>query len=521
MKRILQTLFALFLIGATSTYAQDTLNYKKEIPLSAPDSTAVDSILLLQKEYESAKNSSALKPLLNTMANEVWKELKIAREDSIRVSAEKRRKDSINNPRMPYYIAMDRRSDSLISVARRIFEVPTDSLLDVTSFNPDTIILNELFYPIVVMKDFVYDGKKLANYRDSFKVKVPSFSLPMPPCSFAYTYKDSLAHSALRYLILYHPEQISYTEEMLTKGAIKTEVLQTKTTLADLSNLGPTVVTADKVSVKMKKPSFWNTKGKLNLNFSQTYFSDNWASGGDNNVTVNPDLRLNAFYDDLKRISWANEMYYRLGFTTLPKSENGRSYQIGADELILTSQLALKAIIPRWSYTVTADLRTQCFQHFSGTSVYSAFMSPGNLTLSVGMKYSYSNKPGTFGISFNIDPLYYNNKFVMDTAKVDQTRHGIRANRKSKETVNGLKITSKINWKIAKNISYEGDFIYRSPYDETYMQLYSTLYFNVTRTFSPKININLRYDDGRRKQPGETSYLQYQELLGFGFNFWW
>lgn len=518
MKRIFQTLFALFIIGATSTYAQDTLNYKNELPLTSPDSSTVDSIQLLQKEYESAKNSNALKPLLNTMANEVWKELKIAREDSIRLSVEKRRKDSINNPRMPYYIAMDRRADSLISIARKIFELPADSLLDDTSFNPDTIIFNELFYPIVVMKDFVYDGKELANYRDSFKVKVPSFSLPMPANSLAYTYKDSLAQSALRYLILNHPELISYTEDMLTKGAIKTEILQTKTTLVDLSNLPPAIVTADKVTVKMKKPSYWNTKGKLNLNFSQAYLSDNW--GGDNNVKLDPDLTMNANYDDLKKVTWNNEFYYRLGFTSLPESVNGRSYQIAPDELNLRSQLGLKAIA-RWSYTVTANLRTQTFQQYSGEDVVKAFLSPGTFDLSVGMRYSYGNKPGTFSISFNIDPFVYSNRFVIDTAKVDQTRHGIRPNRKSKETVNGLLISSSINWRIAKNISYSGNFKYRSPYDETYMELYNTFSFSVTSNFSPVLRINLKYDDARKKQPGEKSYLQYQELLGFGFNFWW
>ncbi|MDD4636979.1 MAG: DUF3078 domain-containing protein [Bacteroidales bacterium] len=518
MKRILQTLFALFLTGAMSTFAQDTLNYKNELPLSSPDSTVVDSIQLLQKEYESAKNSNALKPLLNMMANEVLRELKIAREDSIRLSAQKRHEDSINNPRMPYYIAMDRRADSLISIARQIFEVPADSLLDDTSFNPDTIIFNELFYPIVVMKDFVYDGKKLANFHDTFKVKVPSFSLPMPPNSLAYTYKDSLAQSALRYLILNHPELISYTEEMLTKGAIKTEVLPTKPTLADLSNLPPAVVTADKVSLKMKKPSYWNTKGKLNLNFSQAYLSDNW--GGDNNVALYPDLRLDANYNDLKRITWENYLTYYLGFTTLPEKVNGRSYQIAPDELRLNSQLGLKAIA-RWSYTVTATLKTQTFQQYSGKNVVKAFLSPGYFDLSVGMRYRYQNKPGTFTITFNIDPLVYANRFVMDTAKVDQKRYGIRADRKSKETVNGLKITSDINWQIVKNISYVGRFLYRSPYDETYMELYNTFTFRVTSSFSPVLKINLIYNDARKRQPGENSYLQYQETLGFGFNFWW
>ncbi len=519
MKRILQTLFALFLIGATGTYAQDTLNYNKELPLPSIDSTAVDSLLLLQQEYESAKKSNALKPLLNTMTSEVWKELKIAKEDSIKMSVEKRRHDSINNPRMPYYVAMDRRSDSLVAIARTIFEQSASSFSDDSSyFNPDTLILNELFYPIVVRKDFVYDGKRLVDYRDSFKVKVPTYSLPMPASSLAYTYKDSLAHSALRYLILNHPELISYTEEMLSKGAIKTEVLQTKTTLADLSNIGPTVVTADKVSLKMKKPSFWDTKGKLNIGFAQAYMSDNW--GGDNNLTINPDLRLDANYDDLKNIDWRNYITYQLGYTSLPHSVNGRSYQIGPDEMYLKSQFGLKAIT-HWSYTVTTDLRTQCFQNYSGTKIIKAFLSPGTFNLSVGMRYNYKNKPGTFDITLNIDPLVYINKFVMDTAKVDQTRHGIRADRKSKETVNGLKVTSTVKWTIVKNISYRGDFTYSSPYDETFIQLYNTFNFQVARNFSPQIKINLRYDDSRTRKPGETSYLQYQELLSFGFNFFW
>ncbi len=518
MKRILQTLFALFLIGATSTYAQDTLNYKNELPLSSPDSTAVDSIQLLQKEYESAKNSNALKPLLNTMANEVWKELKIAREDSIRMSAEKRRKDSLNNPRMPYYLAMDRRADSLISIGRKIFEVPADSLWDESSFNPDSILFNELFYPIVVRKNFVYDGKKLANFRDSFKVKVPSFSLPMPANSLAYTYKDSLAQSALRNLILYHPDLISYTEEMLTKGAIKTEILETKPTLADLSNLPPAIVTADKVSVRMRKATHWATKGKLFLNFAQAYSSESW--GDANNYALRPNMSMTANYNDLKKVTWDNKADYNLGFTSLPKTVNGRNYQISPDELRLNSTLGLKAI-GRWSYTVTANLRTQTFQQFSGKNVVKAFLSPGTFTASVGMRYSYANKPGTFDISFNIDPFVYSNTFVLDTAKVDQTRHGIRKNKKNKETVNGLKIISNYNWKIGKNISGDGRFLFQSPYDATYMELYNNIYFRVTKSFSPKIVINFRYDDARRRLPGEKSYLQFEETLAFGFDFWW
>jgi len=422
---------------------------------------------------------------------------------------------------MPYYIAMDRRSASLISIARRIFELPTDSFLDGSSyFNPDTIILNELFYPVVVMKDFVYDGKRLVDYRDSFKVQVPSYSLPMPANSFAYTYKDSLAHSALRYLILNHPEQISYTEEMLTKGGIKTEVLQTKTTLADLSNLGPTVVTADKVSFEIKKASLWTTKGTLNVSFKQNYMSDNWFQGANNNVNFGNVLGLSATYNDLKKVVFSNSLRYRLGFNTLQETRNGRKYQINDDKLDLVSTLNLQAI-GKWSYSLQADLTTQTFKNYSGDRVNVAFLSPGTFNLSLGMNYGYKNKPGTFSINFRISPINYNLKFVMDTAMVDQTRHGIRPNKKSREDVQGLLINSDIIWTLTKVIKYTGRFKFYSPYDATLIEFENTFNFTVNRFLTTNFYLYLKYDDARKRQEGENSYLQYKEYFGFGLNFWW
>ena len=41
----------------------------------------------------------------------------------------------------------------------------------------------------------------------------------------------------------------------------------------------------------------------------------------------------------------------------------------------------------------------------------------------------------------------------------------------------------------------------------------------LTRYFSTRFNLNLRYDDAVRPYPGWHRYLQYNELLSFGFNY--
>jgi hypothetical protein len=60
--------------------------------------------------------------------------------------------------------------------------------------------------------------------------------------------------------------------------------------------------------------------------------------------------------------------------------------------------------------------------------VVSKFLNPASLTVALGIEF----KPFKH-TTLNLAPLSYKNTFVLDTALIDQTQHGIKSNRRSKQ----------------------------------------------------------------------------------------
>jgi len=60
--------------------------------------------------------------------------------------------------------------------------------------------------------------------------------------------------------------------------------------------------------------------------------------------------------------------------------------------------------------------------------VVSKFLNPATLTLGLGVEY----KPFK-NTTINMAPLSYKNTFVLDTAMIDQTKHGIEAGKRAKQ----------------------------------------------------------------------------------------
>jgi hypothetical protein len=60
--------------------------------------------------------------------------------------------------------------------------------------------------------------------------------------------------------------------------------------------------------------------------------------------------------------------------------------------------------------------------------VVSKFLNPSSLTVGLGIEY----KPFKH-TTINVAPLSYKNTFVLDTAQIDQTRHGIAGDKRAKQ----------------------------------------------------------------------------------------
>ena len=78
-----------------------------------------------------------------------------------------------------------------------------------------------------------------------------------------------------------------------------------------------------------------------------------------------------------------------------------------------------------------------------------------------------------------------------------------------------------MTFNINRNVSWTSRFYYFTDYHRITGELENTFNLQISRFFSTRINLHLRYDDGVAKNEDFDSYLQINELLSFGFNYKW
>lgn len=513
-------------LGLQDSLERATDSLSLEVPADLlTDTLEQNEADTLWVEYQEAKSTKALKNLLVRLRDELRLEMQVRYADSVRMAAEQRHRDSMNNVNMRVFIAMEKKMDSMMRYSKQILEMPfLDAHAEQVELK-DTLIISELFFPIVLKNNYkaeenthVYDRIKYF-----FTSPLPQYQLPIPDNTYTYTYSDSLKKYALDYVIDNHPELVSYTENMLPKDQIKPEIMAATNSFSSIFKPISDEIKAkpiDKIQIKLPKVGFWSTKGKFNTSFSQNYMTKNWFQGGENNINIYNTLNFYANYNNRRNMSWNNNFDYRLGVNTTPNDED-KKYRINTDYMRISSQYSLRAI-KRWDYSANMDLTSQLFSNRqSDGEVVSAFLSPGTLNVSIGMNYNFRNKKNNAGFSLYISPLTYNNRFVIDTALVNPTRHGIEAGHKCVQNYGGLLLQGNINWNISRNVSYNGRYKFYTPYENTQFEWESTINIYVNRYLSMSLFYYLRYDDGRKKREGEKSYFQFKEVFSFGLNFWW
>lgn len=532
MKKHVALLLLVLLWGICNVFAQEIV---QDGVVSGTDSSVsvlsdVDSISSVEIDslcavYNDAKSTQALKQLLITLRDELRLEIQEAYADSVRKEAEKRHNDSVNNVNMRVFLAMERTMDSMLQVSTAVCEMPFVEIDAEEVELKDTVIISELFLPIVLKND--YKRKENTHVYDTltyyFTKPLTYYKLPIPPNTYSYTFADSLKQAAISYVIEKHPELVSYTEDMLPKDQIKPEIMATTNSFESLFKVVPELKkskAAEKIQIELPKIGFWTTKGKLSTSFSQNYMTKNWYQGGENNVNIYNNLVMTANYNNRRNITWNNGLDYRLGINSIPHDPD-KKFRINTDYLRINSQLSLRAI-KKWDYSMNLDFTTQAFTNRqSDGEAISAFLSPGTVNLSIGMNYNFRNKKNNAGFSFYISPLTYNNRFVIDTALVNPTRHGIKPNHRSIQNYGGLLMQGNINWTISRDISYSSRYKFYTPYDCTQFEWENTINVYVNRYLTMSFFYYLRFDDGREKREGEKSYFQFKEMFSFGLNFWW
>ena len=295
------------------------------------------------------------------------------------------------------------------------------------------------------------------------------------------------------------------TKKMVTESA-KLDV--PKAVVAPVAEVTPQAV----VDVVVQKPNFWVTKGNFSTQLTESYFSPNWYQGGINNLNVLSMLTLEANYNNKRKVQWDNKLDARLGFY----QNQGEDIQSNQDLLRMTSKLNLKAI-RNWNYAIEAQGNTQMLNHYEadGTTPKSKFLSPADVSFTVGMDFKKSFNRGS--VSIFPGPLSYKLNYVAD--KDLAVNYGFEEGKKARHDL-GSKIEVNFDYKITDNISYKTRFYYFTSYKNVQTDWENTINFQVSKYISTKLFFHTRFDDFAAPYE-DWKYFQFKQYLMLGLNYAW
>ncbi|OAV70634.1 hypothetical protein Barb4_01208 [Bacteroidales bacterium Barb4] len=397
----------------------------------------------------------------------------------------------------------------------------------------DTVIVNPLFLPLV------YQGGKVKNLAFGktapYKPQDPLKAfLPKPEVLPEYARKRAFEERMHQYFAANRPHYFRYTRQDMPKELIAPEPIRQE-------KVKELPVVTDKEAYRVEdmdapvrfipERRYWHSAFESAVHFSQNYFSPNWHKGGTSNLNL---LTRNYLkYDYQKdKVQLTNEMELKISTYTAPK-DTLRSHKIGEDVFCIHSNLGYRAF-NKWYYTFDAEFRTQLFSNFQENSMMrmAALLSPISFNFGLGMKYelnkSFTKKHKRLSLALNMAPVSYTYMYSLmdDPAKLDLGRHGFKRDPETNEFQHrlsqfGSTVRADLTFNFDRNISWQSRVYYFTSFDRVVGEFENTLTMGISRFFSTRIYLHLRFDDGVAKKEDFDSYLQTNELLSFGFNYKW
>jgi len=278
------------------------------------------------------------------------------------------------------------------------------------------------------------------------------------------------------------------------------------------------------------EPIYWEYKFGSVFSMNQTYLS-NWSKGGESSFSTMIDLLGEATYNNKDaKTQWINTM--RLNFGTLSTKENG--FRKNNDLFEINSKFNRNAwgkIGMSASFYMKNQL-AKGYNYPNDSIVVSKFLNPASLTVGLGFEY----KP-IKNTTINVAPLSYKNTFVLDTALIDQTKHGIEADKMTKQEM-GAQVVLYNKITPFKDLSIENRLRLFSNYlnnpQNVDVDWEFTMDQKINWFFTIRLNLHLIYDDdirftaldsegapiilpdGNEKKVAKT---QFKEFIGLSLQF--
>ena len=336
--------------------------------------------------------------------------------------------------------------------------------------------------------------------------------------AFSINANPSQYNNTLLQQYLNHPDWVINSQKNIDKAAAIGEELPTPIVtdahLVEKAPLLPEMTDVIPMEVKVIKPRFWNYKGDYSLQFMQSYVSGNWYKGGESNYSMLGSVTMEANYNNKQKVKWDNKLEMKLGLQNL-RSDSVHSVKSTEDLVRFTSKFGLQAT-KKWYYTVQLLAQSQ-FTHSYKTNdpvVYSDFLAPLKVNLSVGMDYNVDWLKHRLKGTVHLAPAAYNMQYtrIMELSE----RLGLEGKRVLHDY--GSQFTVDLTWELSELIRWKTRMYGFTSYKRTEFEWENTIVFQLNKWLAAQLFIYPRFDDavGRDDHHG---YWQYQEFSSIGFTY--
>lgn len=261
----------------------------------------------------------------------------------------------------------------------------------------------------------------------------------------------------------------------------------------------------------------WKTGTNGNITFSQVALS-NSAAGGENSYSADGRFNFFANYDKAKT-SWSNTLDLAYGFVNIENEKLKKSN----DQIDFESKLGYNAS-KYWNYSMMFNFKTQFTEGYNyGTeprTLISEFLSPGYLSLSIGMDYQPNEHLSVF-----LSPISGKTTIVRNDDMADAGAFGVTPGNNAFHEYGAL-VKVKYDKEVLKNITFSTKANFFSAYNNSPENIDVNwevlLDMKVNKFFSANLRTHLIYDHDTKIADDEgvkAPRVQFKEAFGFGISY--
>lgn len=334
---------------------------------------------------------------------------------------------------------------------------------------------------------------------------------------------DNAADRNLLQVYLNRPDLVEYSSTDIPAGTSTEEVgiahqperIELTKQVKSATPSVKTDVESSNVDLVVTRPNFWTFHGDYYLQFLQNYVSENWYKSGANSYSMMGTATLQYNYNNKQKVKWDNKLELRLGFQTT-EADTINKFKTSDDLVRYTSKLGLQAHA-NWYYTMQLIAQTQFTKGLRNNNdyVFSDFMSPFTLNVSLGMDYTVNTKNKKLTGAIHIAPFAFKFKYV--DRKYLAESFGIYGGHRTLEDF-GSQYTIDITWAPVNNFKWKTRIYGYTTYHKYEMEWENTLTLQFNKYISTCLYLYPRFDDSVNRVD-DHGYIQFKEYFSFGFSY--